>query len=146
MDSGPLHRAAVRAEVDELLAESAWALDDRDYERYATFFTDDATYEVGGELLRGRAAIVRRFTARQGERTIRHLYSGLRVSPVGDGAWKARSVWLSFAAEGRPPIDEILPYQVADFEDEVVQRDGRWLIRSRQISSVFRDPRLAPRS
>lgn len=138
-------RAAVRAEVDELLAASASALDDKDYERYVSFFTDDATYEVGSEVLQGRAAIARRFSERQGARVTRHLHSGLRVDPAGDDAWVANSVWLSFAGEGSPPFDETVPYQVADFRDEVVDRHGRWMIRSRRITGVFRDPRLAPR-
>lgn len=137
--------AAVRAAAEELLAEAAWAMDTHDYERYASYFTDEAVYEVGGRVLRGRGEIVRRFTERVGERTTRHLCGGLRVTALEEGAWEAQSVWLSFAADGPPPIEQILPYQVADFRDEVVERGGRVLIRSRRITSVFREPRLAPR-
>ncbi len=136
--------AAVRTALEDLLAESAFAMDDHDYERYARFFTADATYAVAGEELRGREAIVARFTSRAGERTTRHLSSGLRVSERDDGSWEARSIWLSFAAPGRPPIDEVPPYQVADFHDEIVREGDDWLIRSRTITSIFREPRLAP--
>jgi 3-phenylpropionate/cinnamic acid dioxygenase small subunit len=135
---------SVRAAVDGLLAESAWALDQKDYAAYVNFFTEDATYEVGGRVLRGRADIARRFTEREGERTTRHLYSGLRLAGLGDGVWAAESVWLTFAGDGTPPIERIDPYQVADFRD-VITQDGRtWRIRARVIRSVFREPNLAP--
>jgi 3-phenylpropionate/cinnamic acid dioxygenase small subunit len=134
----------VRAAVDELLSESAWALDQKDYAAYLNFFTEDATYEVGGRVLRGRAEIARRFTDREGERTTRHLYSGLRLASLGGGVWTAESVWLTFAGDGTPPMDRIDPYQVADFRDEVIHRGNTWRIRARVIRSVFRESSLAP--
>ncbi|MGH8981304.1 MAG: nuclear transport factor 2 family protein, partial [Acidimicrobiales bacterium] len=84
----------VRAEVDVLLASSAWALDEHEHERYAAFFTEDATYEVEGAVLHGRGEIERRFTERRGERTTRHLCGGVRIVPEDDGSWKVESVWL----------------------------------------------------
>lgn len=134
----------VRASIDELLAESAWALDQKDFDRYLSFFTDDATYEVGGKVLSGRAEISRRFTEREGERTTRHLYSGLRLRPLEAGGWVAESIWLTFASPGTPPIDRIDPYQVAEFTDEITNEGGTWRIRARVIRSVFREPSLAP--
>jgi ketosteroid isomerase-like protein len=153
----------LRAEVDAVLADWAWHLDHGDYAAVIELFTQDAVFVSGGAELRGRSAILRRYTERTMVRTTRHTYSGLRVDllPGDSGAHgsgeangpgegrplhvRAWSTWVNFAVNAPAPVDEVGVYLVADFNDVLTWcDDARWRISERRIIPVFRDPARSP--
>lgn len=142
----------LRAEIDAVLADWAWHIDHGDYDAVVELFTEDALFVTGAVELRGRSAIKHRYTERLVVRSTRHMYSGLRVSPVTGDAGDARpatvraySTWLNFAANAPAPVDDVGVYLVADFHDILTRcDDDRWRISERRIIPVFRDPSRAP--
>jgi SnoaL-like domain len=144
---------ALRAEIDAVLADWAWHLDHREYDELVELFTEDALFISGAAELRGRGAIKARYTERTVVRTTRHLYSGLRLSPIGGtrdhgtgpAQVRARSTWVNYAANAPDPADEVGVYLVADFHDVLTWcPDSRWRISERRIIPVLRDPARAP--
>jgi 3-phenylpropionate/cinnamic acid dioxygenase small subunit len=150
--AGPWPQAVLRAEVDALLADWAWHLDHGDYAAVAALFTEDALFVTGAAELRGRTAIQHRYAERVVARSTRHMYSGLRISPVGGGSADARparvrvrSTWVNYAVNAPAPADDVGVYLVADFDDELTWcADQQWRISERRIAGVFRDPARAP--
>lgn len=140
-------RMTDRLAIQDLNADFAYFLDHDDVAPLVDLFTEDAVYSNGPRLSEGRAAIAAFFRGRtaQGPRTARHFCSGLRVAFEGEDAARATSVWLTFAADAAPPIEECSPFLVADFTD-LYRRgaDGRWRIERRHIEPVFRNPSIAP--
>ena len=143
--------ALLRAEIDTVLADWAYHLDHLELDELAELFTDDALLVTGAVELRGRAKIKNRYMERTGVRSTRHLYSGLRVVPLGgvpDGRparVRAWSTWVNYAANAPAPLDDVGVYLVADFDDVLTWcPDERWRISERRIIGVFRDPARAP--
>jgi SnoaL-like domain len=151
----PMEALLLRAMIDAVLADWAWHLDHGDYAAVAGLFTEDALFVTGAVELRGRPAIENRYTERERVRTTRHTYSGLRVS-VADEDYdadsddpparvRALSTWVSYAAGGPAPVDDVGVYLVADFHDVLTWcADERYRISERRIIPVFRDPSRAP--
>lgn len=138
--------AALRAEIDAVLADWAWHIDHGEFDELAGLFTEDARFVAGPVELHGRQRIRQRYTARTGARSTRHMYSGLRLSDASAGSVRARSTWACYAANQPAPVDEAVLYLVADFDDALRRcADGRWRISDRRIVPVFRDPSRAPR-
>jgi hypothetical protein len=150
-----MEEALLRALVDVVLADWAWHLDHGDYAAVAELFTEDALFVTGAVELRGRSAIEHRYTEREGVRTTRHTYSGLRVSFAEEDYQtdadapptevRAQSTWVSYAVNGPAPVDDVGVYLVADFHDVLTWcADERYRISERRIVPVFRDPSRAP--
>jgi hypothetical protein len=150
----------LRAEIDAVLADWAYHLDHGQLDALAGLFTEDALFAAGGREFKGRAQIKDRYLERTVARTIRHTYSGLRVSvlegdpgavrvaeggaarPVLVRAW---STWVNYAANAAPPVEDVGVYVVADFDDVLTWcADERWRISERRIIPVFRDIARAP--
>lgn len=152
MNTPPWSGTLLRAEIDAVLADWAWHLDHGDYDAVAELFTRDALFITGTVELRGRSAIKSRYKERRVVRSTRHMYSGLRVSPVpgdaGDGRplrVRACSTWANFAVNAPAPVDDVGVYLVADFHDALTWcDDARWRISERRIVPVFRDPSRVP--
>ena len=159
--TGPWPAALLRAEIDAVLADWAHRIDHRQFNQLAELFTEDALFVTGGLELRGRVKIKNRYLERTVVRSTRHIYSGLRVSPIGgdpeaavaaveDGTARpirvrARSTWVNYAANAAPPVDDVGVYVVADFDDVLTWcADERWRISERRIIPVFRDLARAP--
>jgi hypothetical protein len=138
MDDVALLKA--RLDLHELNAAFTYFLDHNRIEELVGLFTEDALYTHGARQSQGRAAIRELFTARAqaGERTCRHLSSGLMLQIGDEGSARGTSVVLTFACDGPPPVVPATPYLVADFED--VYRlcpDGKWRIAVRHIHRIF---------
>lgn len=133
-------RAGDRLELQELNARYAHALDHDDLPAFLGLFTDDALYTLETRRSQGHEELAAFFTARQrqGPRTTRHLYSGLQLCFADETLATGTSVWMSFAAQGRPPLSPAEPYLVADMQDRYRLVGGHWLIAERHILPVFR--------
>ena len=154
--------ALLRAEIDAVLADWAWYLDHGDVPALAALFTEDALLVSGEVAVRGRPAIQRRYAERGAAGPTRHLYSGLRISPLGgpprpgpggSGDWRpalvrARSTWISYAVSGAGPASpagRAGVSLVADFDDELTWCDDHcWRISERRVTPVFHAPARVP--
>jgi ketosteroid isomerase-like protein len=136
-----------RLAIEDLNAAFAYHLDHGEIEPLSALFTDDAIYTNGLRCSNGNDAIAAFFRSRTaaGPRTSRHLYCGLRIVFDGDDQARATSVWLSFAHNGLPPVEDCAPFLVADFADTYRRcADGRWRIQRRHIEPIFRNPMVPP--
>lgn len=129
-----------RLAIEALNVDFCHFLDCNRIEELVELFTDDARYSHGPRLSCGRDEIRQLLRARalRGERTSRHMQTGLRITLRNDGKAEGRSVCLTFACDGSPPISPATPFLVADFIDEYqCGADGRWRIRKRHIERIF---------
>lgn len=136
-----------RLAIEDLNAAFAWHLDHGEIDALVALFTEDALYTNGARRSEGRAEIETFFRSRtaSGPRTARHLMTGLRVTFQGETCASGTSVWLSFAANGLPPIEHCAPFMVADFVDDYVRdAESAWRIARRHIEPVFRNPAIPP--
>ena len=129
----------IRLALEDLNAAFAEHLDLNQVDALIDLFTEDALYTHGPRQSRGREEIAQLFRKRveKGPRTSRHIYSGLRIEIVSETQATGRSVCLSFAADGLPPLPA-KPFLVADFVDRYRRDDdGRWRFAERHIHRVF---------
>ncbi|MGI9204602.1 MAG: nuclear transport factor 2 family protein [Woeseiaceae bacterium] len=133
----------IKLALHELNADFCHYLDQRETDRFANLFTEDAIYTHGSRASHGRAAIHALFDKRNkaGTRTTRHLQTGLRIQLVDEYLAKGSSVCMTFAADATPPISHAVPHLIADFIDEyMLCEDMRWRISRRHIERIFVAP------
>lgn len=139
----PLDRLRIHLELQELNAAFAHHLDHGEIDALVDLFTEGAEYTHGERRSSGRQEIRRLFEARAaaGVRTVRHLYSGLRIQIDGPDRASGSSVCLTFAYDGPAPVMNATAHLVADFIDRY-ERDqqGRWRIARRDIHRIFVAP------
>ena len=109
-------------------------------EELADLFTKDARYSHGKRLSVGREEIRKLFTDRTStrNRTSRHMQTGLKITFTGQQSAEGKSVCMTFACDGSPPISPATPFLVADFVDEYkFCDDGKWRFHKRHIERIF---------
>ncbi|BDB39960.1 MULTISPECIES: nuclear transport factor 2 family protein [Mycobacterium] len=111
--------------IRELLAEYALALDAHDTAKALTLFTEDAEFTVYGRTFAGRSGISTMF--QEAPRGL-HLLGATRIE-VGADTATAKSQVLFVNASTQQQ-------RLAHYEDALVHRDGRWLIRRRRCRFV----------
>ncbi|MFP6559769.1 nuclear transport factor 2 family protein [Paraburkholderia sp. B3] len=137
----------VRLAIDTINAEFSWSLDNASFENLDHLFEEDAFYQSGERVLRGRGEIRTFFEKRRalGPRSSRHMWSGLRIVSLTEDMAQTTSVWLSFAANAPLPLQHVPIFMVADFFDLYKRgNDGQWRIAERRIVGTFRNPDAAP--
>ncbi|MBV8737920.1 MAG: nuclear transport factor 2 family protein [Alphaproteobacteria bacterium] len=119
--------------IRELMAEYCFHLDDGHYDDMAALFTEDGTWDTAFGKATGRAAIAKLaadIRARAGANRPRaaHLVTNIIITLDGAQA-QVRSNWMVMqnSPEG-PKIGS-----GGGYNDDIVQRDGRWLFRYRKI-------------
>lgn len=136
-------RTQIELALRRLNADFCYYLDHNKTDELVDLFTADARYTHGQRSSNGRDAISHLFAKRNasGNRTARHMQSGLRFEIASESSASGTSVCMTFAADGKPPIATATPHLVADFVDEyVLCADGRWRISRRHIERIFTDP------
>ena len=133
----------IRAALEDLNTNFCHYLDHNELDRLVDLFTEDADYSHGSRHSSGRDEIRTLFDRREaaGERTARHMQTGLKLDIVDNDNARGQSVCMTFAENAAPPITPAMPYLVADFIDEYVRcNDGRWRFKKRHIERIFMDP------
>jgi hypothetical protein len=136
-------RVRIELALRQLNADFCYHLDHNDTARLIELFTKDAEYSHGDRLSVGRDAINALLANRNdsGNRTARHLQTGLRFDITSENSATGNSVCMTFAADQKPPISTANPHLVADFVDEYEHcADDRWRISRRHIERIFADP------
>jgi hypothetical protein len=107
--------------------------------RASSFFTPDATLTFDQRTFTGTAEIDAVYAARaaRGSRVSRHLVTNLVVVRSDAAFASTVSTMLLFAQDGEAPHLTTAPAAVGDVLDELVLRDGRWLIAARTIRMLF---------
>jgi 3-phenylpropionate/cinnamic acid dioxygenase small subunit len=125
---------STRTEIAELIARYAWSYDDEDSDALAGCFTEDAEFDYGTELLRGRDAICARLNGNRaaaherGEQP-RHVMTNVVVDEAGDGTARVRS-YLSFTVTSANGPALLL---TATYDDLVVHDGGEWRFQRRAV-------------
>ncbi len=130
-------------QLEMLNAEFCYFLDHNMVDRLLDLFSEDAFYSHGPRVSLGKQQILDVFENRSadGDRTARHVQSGLRIELTGEKTAKGESICMTFAADGPAPIRSTEVYLVADFSDEYsLEEDGNWRISRREIRRVFVHP------
>ncbi len=127
--------------IRDLLARYPMAFDDRDWDAWEALWTDDVVWVVDGTPIEGLAA-VREFMVGclPQDYIAKHLCgpSVIELAPDGQSA-RARTDVVWIAANYDNQI-------VARYVDDLVKRDGRWLIARREEVPVRYRPGPPPMS
>lgn len=137
---------ADREAIHETMQKYVWTVDSLDADGYASVFTEDATIDSNGSLIKGHEAIRKVVTdldARQAANKaagkpagrLYHVISNERIELEGATSAVYHSYWqtLRKGDDGR--------YTTGGFgrsEDHLVKRNGAWLIQSRKLT-VYTD-------
>ena len=125
----------VRAAIEQVVATHHWLLDHGHADQLHTLYTDDAVSVGPLGTMEGRAAIKAwgEWRVAQDGGVVRHFSGGTHVR-IEDGVVHATTYYLTFR-DSQP--DPLRPASVGEFREQYVERDGRWLIRRREIVPVF---------
>jgi len=138
----------LRLDVEALYAEYARLIDDGPLSQWGELFAEDAVYKVLTRenvergwplaliLCENRAAIEDRITAVDQlmmtvPRAVRHLMSGFRIEPAGEGAWAVRA---NFAVFETIAAQMTKVYAAGLYDDVVVRAPDDRLRFARKIS------------
>lgn len=120
---------ADRVALHELAARYANSIDDRDWDRFDTVFTDDCTYELRGfgrldAVLRGRAA-VRSMMEASTNHPVTHHVTNVEVLLDHSGSVRMQSKIAGILTNGSVGS--------ADYLDDVVRTADGWRIATRVV-------------
>jgi len=136
-----LEELLAKEAIRDLLARYAMAFDDRDWDAWESLWTEDVVFVVDGSPIEGLVAL-REFMVGclPHDYVSKHLCgpSVIEVAPDGETA-RARTDVVWIAANYDNQI-------VARYVDDLVRRDGRWLIRRREEVPVPYRPGPPPMS
>jgi len=119
---------ADRLELHELPGRYGDAIDDRDWERLATIFTDDAVFDLtdlGARRCEGLADIVR-FMDVEAEHPKTHLMTNIYVDESADGVHMRFRI-VAMLSGGR--------MGTASYYDDVVKTPAGWRVAHRVVTS-----------
>jgi uncharacterized protein (TIGR02246 family) len=142
-DTDTLQKLADKMEIEALVARYVIGLDTLDADAYASVFAEDAVFDVSGTVYRGRDAIRKIVTDLQESRArneaagtpspaLYHVMSNTFIEILDETNARHQSYAQTLRAgdDGRFVIGFMGRY-----EDELVKRDGRWVIQSRKLVS-----------
>lgn len=133
--------AALRPEIETLIASFAWRIDHVNGEGVADLFTPGGIYAFDGWAAEGREQIAGFYAQRQarGERTSRHVFTNLHLRTATDDRAAGTCVLTLHAADGPPP-HPLSPLLVADYDDVYVRGADRvWRFERRSARLLFGD-------
>lgn len=131
--------AQIRHEIERLVYEHAWMIDNHRSEGLAELYTEDGRlYGIEPER-KGRAALQAygRDRAKRTDITARHVVTNLRLTPMDDGRISGEMFIILLRHVG-PGIGTADPCALADAHDIYVKdRDGKWKIAERRLQLTF---------
>lgn len=123
-----------------LIAAFAHYVDSRQPERAAQLFTEDATFERKGEVLRGQSEILAAQRARPSGGVVRHVCAAPHLEMVDASHMRGVTYFQIYrgSGDGQSVLPMTEPEVLGQFEDEFVLTPQGWRIRSRRARGVFR--------
>lgn len=141
-------RAVSMLELQQLVADYFWDLDEHGGVNCARFFTEDCTVGIGAMVFNGSAALTDfyeglirhvRESDPMGQRTTRHAFTNFRCAFDSDDRATVDILAMNYSASGAPPLaDATTPTVVSDARF-VCTRDGEggWRIADFTGGVVF---------
>jgi len=129
----------IRAEIEALITEHAWMLDNHKSDRLAELYTKDGRITGIGPDRIGRAEIEKygRERATMVERKARHVNTNIRLVKDGDGRIRSQCTITLFRYDG-DMMGTADPVALADAEDVFeLCDDGRWRFAERHLVLTF---------
>lgn len=135
-----------RQAIETTLVRYSTGLDTFDAEIYASAFTEDAEFAMEGKVFHGRGEIGKIITdmkAGRAERaadadktndpppSMHHVMTNAVIDIVSEDTARHRSYWMTVS--GGPAMYSFRIAAQGRYEDELVKRDGEWLIHRRKI-------------
>jgi uncharacterized protein (TIGR02246 family) len=139
--TGSLQELQDRADIQSLIVRYGTALDTLDADGYAAVFTEDAELDVAGNVRKGRQQIRAIVTGLQESRATNkangtptsalvHVISNTSIEIVTGTEARHHSYWQTVRVGAN---NQITVGAIGRYDDELIKRNGRWLIRSRKI-------------
>jgi hypothetical protein len=122
--------------IRRLIALYPQLLDAKRLQEWGCLFTEDATFDVFGRTLRGRAEIVREIGKLQPAAPLKHAVFAPIVEL--DDVDRARA-WTDFATFASGP-NGIAVANFATYHDRLAKQGGRWQIARRTIVAAGEQP------
>ena len=144
-DSDVLREARDRAEIEDLMWRYARALDTNDAEGYASAYTPDGQFSAGANPTKGRDAL-RKMIADLRQRQVEaeakgepkrppmyHMTANHRIHFKDKDHATINAYWITAVAGGGQNVP-LRVLSIGHSVDELVRRDGQWLIQSRNVA------------
>jgi uncharacterized protein (TIGR02246 family) len=135
-----------RQAIETTLVRYSTGLDTFDADIYASAFTEDAEFSMEGQAFRGRDEIRKVITDMLADRAKRaadadpandpppsrhHVMTNAVIDITGADSATHRSYWMTIS--GGPEMYSFRVAAQGSYEDELVKREGQWLIHRRKI-------------
>ena len=135
-----------RQAIETTLVRYSTGLDTFDPDIYASVFTEDAEFTMEGKVFRGREEIrkiVADMKASRAERKadkdpandpppiMHHVMTNAVIDITGADTARHHCYWMTVS--GGPGLYSFRVAAEGRYEDELVKRDGKWLIHRRKI-------------
>ena len=135
-----------RQAIETTLVRYSTGLDTFDPDLYASAFTEDAEFTMEDKVYRGRdeiRKIIADMKASRAERLadadptndpppiMHHVMSNAVIDIVSADTARHQCYWMTVA--GGPELNSFRVAAEGRYEDELVKRDGKWLIHRRKI-------------
>jgi 3-phenylpropionate/cinnamic acid dioxygenase small subunit len=135
-----------RQAIETTLVRYSIGLDTFDPEVYASAFTEDAEFTMEGKVYRGReeiAGIIKGMKTGRAERLadkdpandpppiMHHVMTNAVIDIVSADRALHHCYWMTVS--GGPELNSFRVAAEGRYEDELVKRDGKWLIHRRKI-------------
>jgi uncharacterized protein (TIGR02246 family) len=135
-----------RQAIETTLVRYSTGLDTLDPDLYASAFTEDAEFTMEGKVFRGREEIRKIITDMKASRAERladkdpandpapimhHVITNAVIDIVSADTAHHHSYWMTVS--GGPQLNSFRVAAEGRYEDELVKRDGQWLIHRRKI-------------
>ena len=144
-DRAALERAADREAIEATLQRYMTGIDTMDEALYASPFTEDATFELNGQVYEGREAIGGIIRGVRENRETRvaeaeaagtapppllfHVMNNSRIRFGDDGTAHHSAYYMTITRSE----DGVRIGAIGRYEDDLVKQDGEWLIVRRQL-------------
>ena len=130
--------SAAEAAIRSLISRYAQAASSRDTASWRATWAEDGTWELMGQTIRGRDAVVAHFeTMMSGLKFVYQLPGEASIEIAADGR----------TACGRVPTVEFLKFgegpgalMLGTYEDEYVEHDGHWVFAERSMKISYAGP------
>lgn len=145
-DQGAVQNYLDRQAIETTLVRYSTGLDTFDAEVYASAFTEDAEFSMEDTVYRGREEISKVITDMVADRAKRsadddpandpppsmhHVMTNAVIDITSPTTATHRSYWMT--VNGGPDMYSFRIAAQGRYEDELVKRDGEWLIHRRRI-------------
>lgn len=147
-ESETVQMLADRAAIYEVGMRYIEALDTRDADLYVSVFTDDAVYDIEGDIVRGHDALRAIITGLQASRDraiaegrpVVDLYH-TNVNPSIDILSPTTARYKAYWQTLRKTEDNVMRIGgMGRIEDDLVKENGQWRIRKRVLTNFIERP------